>query len=354
MMAAVSEPPAPPPTPALLNDPELLRDLRRFIGGRVPRDETDDVLQITVAAALESEHAPEDPEDFRRWLFGVARNKVADHFRKRGREPLLYDEPPDQAAPDSAGNDARELMRWVEKELPEGDQSEDTLEWMLREGAGEKLENIAREENLPAPRVRQRVSRLRRYFRTRWAAAAAVLAVSIVIGFWLLSTTDEKPPVVEIRPEKDADVERPEELRKQARSACEAEQWRRCLVLYDEAKALDEKGDALPAVQADRKAAQDAIQKEVPLPPPTTTKLDPTPGPKDEPDFEAKADDTKEAPPAPKKAAPISTEPPPAKPSPKVSPKPTAPLPTNAPPAKSKAKAKVDSSFESEMQMKKK
>ncbi|MCA9647382.1 MAG: hypothetical protein KC492_42120, partial [Myxococcales bacterium] len=221
------------------------------------------------------------------------------------------------------------------------------------EGAGEKLENIAREENLPAPRVRQRVSRLRRYFRTRWAAAAAILAVSIVIGFWLFSTTEEAPPVVEIRPERDAGVERPEELRKQARKACEAQQWRRCLVLYDEAKAIDEKGDALPAVQADRKAAQDAIQKEAPLPPPTTTKLDPTPGPKDADEFEAEADDKAPLAP-PTKAGPVPTERP-IPPSPKPSPKPTAPPPTKAPPAKTSAKAKanVDSSFGSEIQQKK-
>lgn len=353
MMPAVSEPPAQPPTPALLNDPELLRDLRRFIGGRVPRDETDDVLQTTVAAALESEHAPDDPEDFRRWLFGVARNKVADHFRKRGREPLAYDDAPNQAAPDSASTDARELMRWVEKELPEGDQSEDTLEWMLREGAGEKLENIAREENLPAPRVRQRVSRLRRYFRTRWAAAAAVLGVFIVIGFWLFSTPPAPPQQVEIRPERDAEVERPEKLRERARLACASREWRRCLVLYDQAKALDAEGDAKPAVQADRKAAHEAITKEAPLPPPTTTKLDPTPSEKDSKESEAKADDTKAAP-APK-APPklLPTELPMQYPAPNIEKPKTEP---EAPPSKGpskKSKAQVDSSFETQMQMKK-
>ncbi|MCA9626839.1 MAG: sigma-70 family RNA polymerase sigma factor [Myxococcales bacterium] len=341
-MPAVSEPPDAPPTPALLNDPELLRDLRRFIGGRVPRGEADDVLQTTLAAALESDHAPEAAEDFRRWLFGVARNKVADHFRKRGREPLLYDEPPDQAAPDSASSDARELMRWVEKELPDGDQTADTLEWMLREGAGEKLETIAKEENLPAPRVRQRVSRLRRYFRTRWAAAAAVLAVAIVIGFWLFSTPQAPPPVA-ITPETEPQ-QHPEELRKQARRACENEQWRRCLVLYDEAKALDEKGDSLPAVQADRKAAHQAIEREVPLPPPTTSKLEPTPI-QDDSDSEAKADDTRPAPP--------TKAPPPVKPTAQ----PLAPrvAPTYTPPSSNKApskKAKAGSSFESEMQRK--
>src|SRR5690606_24599818 len=152
-----------------------------------------------------------------------------------------------------------------------------TLEWMLREGAGEKLETIANEHNLPAPRVRQRVSRLRRYFRTRWAAAAAVLAFAILAGFWLAETRE--PPRVVIAPETDAAAPRAEDIRKEAQRACDAAQWRRCLTLYDDAKVLDQEGDALPAVQAQRKRAHEAIQREAPLPPPgpPTKSVAPTP-----------------------------------------------------------------------------
>lgn len=278
MMPPVSERPAAPPTQRqLLEDQVLLSDLRRYLSGRLPRGEVDDVLQTTLTAALESDGAPTEPEEFRRWIHGVARNKAADHFRRRGREPLLYDDAPDQAAPETADGDAKELMHWALRELPEGDQSEDTLEWMLREGAGEKLETIANEHNLPAPRVRQRVSRLRRYFRTRWAAAAAVLAFAILAGFWLAETRE--PPRVVIAPETDAAAPRAEDIRKEAQRACDAAQWRRCLTLYDDAKALDQEGDALPAVQAQRKRAHEAIQREAPLPPPgpPTKSVAPTP-----------------------------------------------------------------------------
>ena len=51
---------------------------------------------------------------------------------------------------------------------------------MLREGEGEKLETIAAEANVPAPRVRQRVSRLRRYYKARCVTRYdAVVADSI-------------------------------------------------------------------------------------------------------------------------------------------------------------------------------
>ena len=75
-----------------------------------------------------------------------------------------------------------DLLRWAKKELPAGEENAKTLEWMLREGEGEKLETIAAEANVPAPRVRQRVSRLRRYYKARWAAQAAALAALLLIA----------------------------------------------------------------------------------------------------------------------------------------------------------------------------
>ena len=81
---------------------------------------------------------------------------------------------------------ARDLSDWVTRELPKGEQPENTLGWMLREGDGEALETIAREEHLPAPTVRQHAARLRRHFRTRWAAelaALSVLALFVGAGF---------------------------------------------------------------------------------------------------------------------------------------------------------------------------
>jgi cytoskeletal protein RodZ len=53
---------------------------------------------------------------------------------------------------------------------------------MLREGDGEKLENIARDAKLPAPRVRKRVSRLRKFLRERWAAELALIGVLLLCG----------------------------------------------------------------------------------------------------------------------------------------------------------------------------
>ena len=127
---------------------------------------------------------------------------MIDWFRRTKREVPRDLEANEEGAPvaaaESAPQSAMDLLRWAKKELPEGEENEKTLEWMLREGAGEKLETIAAEANVPAPRVRQRVSRLRRYYKARWAAQAAALAalllIALAIALALRQRTDPVAP----------------------------------------------------------------------------------------------------------------------------------------------------------------
>ncbi len=70
--------------------------------------------------------------------------------------------------------------------------SEATLRWMVREADGDKLEAIAADEALPAERVRQRVSRLRRWMRGRWLAELAVVTMLAVAGASVLATTRQR------------------------------------------------------------------------------------------------------------------------------------------------------------------
>lgn len=168
-------------------DPMLRREVEAAVRRRVRGDEAEDVVQATLADVLSAPSVPEEPEEFRRYVFGVARNKVFDHFRRQkrlgedadGREPHAP-EPP---------LSARDILRWAEGELPDSE-SQSTLEWMLREGDGEKLEHIARDARLPATRVRKRVSRLRKLLRERWAAELMLIGVLILLGglgvwYWL-------------------------------------------------------------------------------------------------------------------------------------------------------------------------
>ena len=166
-------------------DPALRREVEAAVRRRVRGDEAEDVVQATLADVLSAHTVPDEPEEFRRFVFGVARNKVFDHFRRQKRQTAGLDES-ETAAPEPPLS-ARDILRWAEGELP--DSEAQTLEWMLREGDGEKLEHIARDAKLPATRVRKRVSRLRKFLRDRWAAelmlaGLAALLCGLGVLYW--------------------------------------------------------------------------------------------------------------------------------------------------------------------------
>jgi DNA-directed RNA polymerase specialized sigma24 family protein len=187
-----------------LSDPELRREVEAAVRRRVRGDEAEDVVQATFADVLAAPNAPAEPDEFRRFVFGVARNKVFDHFRRR--KHLATGETELEPAAPEPPLSARDILRWAEGALP--DSEAQTLEWLLREGDGEKLEHIARDARLPATRVRKRVSRLRKFFRERWTAelalAGLLLALCTLGVVYLLGRGKQPKDVVEREPSRPA------------------------------------------------------------------------------------------------------------------------------------------------------
>jgi RNA polymerase sigma factor (sigma-70 family) len=296
----------PRSTGARLADPRLRRAVEAAVKRRVRGDDAEDVVQAALADVLSAARVPEDAEEFRRFVFAVTRNKVFDHFRRRQREVPEDDavEPAASEAPLSA----RDILRWAEQELPDSE-SHHTLEWMLREGDGEKLEQIARDANLPAPRVRQRVSRLRRFLRERWAAELMLGVLGLVVltsGAILHYEQHHTPGGVaqhdpKLRPEPPRSPEqRGRELRRVALERCNGGDAQQCLDGLDRARALDPKGDAAPEVVGARSAAAARLAPAPSaLPVPSAR---PSPGPA--PTLSAKPPNPK----PPRYTAPISTE----------------------------------------------
>jgi DNA-directed RNA polymerase specialized sigma24 family protein len=247
-----------------LADPALLRSIERFVQRRVPAVEVDDVVQTVLCDALAAAEVPEDDEQLRKWLFGITRHKVADFHRRGGRNEQV-ELPEDLEGPD-APHSAREWAQWAEKQTEGKPDEQRTLDWMAREGAGEKLAHIAEDEDLPAPQVRQRVSRMRRIMRQRWAmelaAVAAVLIVALIA--WRLlrepqPTAEDLTPVPEVVP--GPKIAEGRKLRADALRQCEAEQWQRCIDGLDAAAKLDPKGDGSEAVKAARSSARKAFDE---------------------------------------------------------------------------------------------
>lgn len=267
MSATMSTDP-PAATKTLLGDPALRRALTDFVRRRVPASDVDDVVQTVLVDALAAPNAPSDPRELTRWMLGVARHKVVDLHRRAHREPPA--ELPDlEAAP--APIEEIELARWAEEQAGSSRDAKQTLAWMAREGEGEKLEAIATDEQVPAARVRQRVSRMRRWMKERWLAelaAVAALGIVAVVAWWILQR-GERPeanplpaPSSPIVPEPPSSIERARALRADALEKCKHAEWAGCLEGLDRARGLDPVGDQAPAIGAARSQATEGLRRD--------------------------------------------------------------------------------------------
>jgi hypothetical protein len=131
----------------------------------------------------------------------------------------------------------------------------------LREGDGETLDEIAREVDLPAPRVRQRVSRLRRHFHARWLALGAAGLLSL-LGIGALFYKALEPAFVppSIAQEPTTPLDRARVLRQHALQRCTVGAYPECIAALDQAKALDPSGESASAIREAREAAANAVQ----------------------------------------------------------------------------------------------
>lgn len=266
-----------------LGAPELRELVVRFVRRRVPEPEVDDLVQTVLVDALASKSPPEDDEALRKWLVGISRHKVAD-FHRRGTR-AKHVELSEQLAGEGAPQSAHEWADWAEKQTAGDPDAQRTLDWMARESVGEKLAHIAEQEALPATQVRQRVSRMRRFMKQRWAAELAAVAAIVLLALIAWRLLREPAPVA--NPEQDVvpvpdtipddvapPIKRARQLRAEAEAACDAQQWRGCLDKLDEARGLDPAGDLEEDATKLRTRAQDALQ-----PPPKQTVEPPAPSP---------------------------------------------------------------------------
>ena len=246
---------------SLLSEPTRIRALTQCIRAKIPPHDVDDVVQSTLADALTAAAPPLEESALDRWLNGIARHKVADYYRNHRRHVLIDSELDGESAPfDTHSESARDLLRWVKGELPADSEAPRTLEWMMREADGDRLESIAAENNLSAPTVRQRVSRLRRHLRERWAlqlAAAVTLAVVVAVYVYKQRGLTIEPEVVR-HAEPPALVA--QKLRQAALADCRNGHWQTCLDQLDRAKALDPAGEGANTIAQARADIARALQ----------------------------------------------------------------------------------------------
>lgn len=168
-----------------LADRDLRRGLTALLQRRLPTQEVEDIAQTVLCDALAARALPSDPDELRRYVSGIARHKIADYHRRAARQAARTtdEDPADLGAPqrEEAFGERAALERLLAE--PRTRRDAQTLEWLVREHGGDRLNDIAKEEGLSSAVVRQRVSRLRRALRARYAAL--VLAVVVLVGLAL-------------------------------------------------------------------------------------------------------------------------------------------------------------------------
>lgn len=267
--------------------PDLRQYLARYLRSRLPSAEVDDALQAVYCAALEARNIPEDHVHLRRWMTVIARRQVAAYYERASAEQL--GEPPEVAVQQELP-ETLSLLRWAERqaEQSELEAADETLDWMARESDGEKLEAIAADTRMPSARVRQRVSRLRRFMKARWALEISAAVVLVAIASWVLSR--RSPPLTNIDPvpippssvvvpiaSTNTPFDRAVDLRHDALRHCDENRFDECLRLLDEAAVVDPKGDADSVIVRARKRAAEqlaplpTLSAPPPAPPPSST-----------------------------------------------------------------------------------
>ena len=174
---------------ALLSDRGELRALRAFLGRKVRPQALDDLVQDVCAAALGSASAPADPTACRKWLHGLGRHKRADLLEQQSTQQEQLDlraeeerrrpapgprgEPPLEEAEPPAPLSVRQKLRWLDRQIKDGQLLPETLDWMVRQGEGEELKALGLAVGASPEAVRQRVFRGREALRRRWARDSA-------------------------------------------------------------------------------------------------------------------------------------------------------------------------------------
>lgn len=137
----------------------------RFILGRgggpsgLSREDAEEVLQDTFLAAVRSAGGYVGQSSLLTWLCGIARHKLADHFRRRGRQPP---DPADSSAQADPGERLalREAVDLALDELPESYRSL----LLAKYERGRTMEELAAELGTTTKAVESKLGRARAAF----------------------------------------------------------------------------------------------------------------------------------------------------------------------------------------------
>lgn len=153
--------------------------LRRFIAGKVPAADADDVLQETLLRLHEAADSLRDADRAEAWVFSIARRTIADYYRQKERRPVeetagaaddVIEEAPSEtdnlSAYDGAHDVHEEVLSWLRpmaEELPKMYRRP----LIMADFEGHTQQEVADEIGLSLSGAKSRVQRARVKLRER-------------------------------------------------------------------------------------------------------------------------------------------------------------------------------------------
>lgn len=153
--------------------------LRRFIAGRVPDPDAEDVLQDTLLQLHEAADSLRDADRAEAWVFSVARRTIADYYRAQERRPVdgtagtaadLVDDGDASEGPlaayDGAHDVHEEVLSWL-RPMAEGLPEMYRRPLLMADFDGHTQQEVADELGLSLSGAKSRVQRARVKLRER-------------------------------------------------------------------------------------------------------------------------------------------------------------------------------------------
>jgi RNA polymerase sigma factor (sigma-70 family) len=255
----------------------IVSRLRRH---RVPAQDIEDMQQLASEALLREKDEPPTEERCAALARTVVDRDVVDMRRRLARRGKV-DVGPTDGADETAHDDGAtplalaslerdEQVKLVDEKLGDGSIAKRTAKMLRLKADGLTDAEIAKRLDCAPQTVSNALAAARKEIRAAWAKRLAVLTGALaVLGliFWMSrepgETAHAPPPVPsELPGALPAPSAKPaSELRREAFTACEAKRWAECAALLDRARDADPSGEALPEVQAARRAIAEAGAK---------------------------------------------------------------------------------------------
>jgi len=172
-------------------EPATRSSISAYMRRRGLYEDADDLAQTVLCDALAVEAVPAESSDLPRWITGIARRKAADERRRRAR--WKRDELPELGA--TTQPEVLDMLQRIDADVVDREERR-SLGWLMREHAGETLFDLAREEAIHPATLRQRICRLRRQLRARYAWPLLVL-FGVGLGVAAAPHADVGAPVVD-------------------------------------------------------------------------------------------------------------------------------------------------------------